>query len=91
MLQMNRPDPAAVRPMGDRVLLEVIPWVQSKVLILEPDRSSTIMRGKVVAVGPEVKWVEPGEVVLFSQNGSQPVDDTHRMTTQNSLIAGVDA
>jgi co-chaperonin GroES (HSP10) len=87
-----RPDGSAIRPLGRRVVIRLMPMeqkTQTGLLWLAPSATGFYsgpmhlrkLKGLVMAVGPEVKHVKVGEVVVFLRrdfgwwvkNGSTPV------------------
>ncbi len=68
-----------IRPLGEYVVVEFLPSKSEievketggSIIIPDPDRYHSFRYGKVLSVGPKVKDVSPGELVVFAREHGQ--------------------
>ena len=67
-----------MRPLADRVVLEQIEAQEATAsgIILPDSAKQRPLKGKVMAVGPSVKDVKVGDLVLYGKYAHQPFKDT---------------
>ena len=66
-----------MKPLFDRLLVRMKPLDEVKtdsgILIATEDLNQAHQRGEVVAVGDDVKWVHPKDLVLFPKDSGSPI------------------
>ena len=77
---------ATLHPCGNRVLVTLMPDPPRSDLLVVITSPSRAQRAKVVAIGPEVRDVKPGELVLVSRLAGQEVGDKVLMP-EGSVLA----
>ena len=83
----------AIRPLGSRVLVELLPDDGSVTDIIRPFHYIKVMRSKVISVGPEVYHkIKPGKELVHQhrcglQIGFYGVDRTFRIIPDRLIMA----
>ena len=79
----GRPDVTpitAIKPLGNRVIVRRDESRQPSNLIIAPQSAEEIpLRAEVLAVGPEVKSLKKGDVVLIGVYGGMILEDSKRL------------
>lgn len=79
-----------IQPYGDLVLVEFDNDVNKTASgIITKVQKSTLdrpTRGKVIAVGPEVKDIKIGDVVVFESIRGQDIDENHMMLGYKTIL-----
>lgn len=86
-----------VKPFGSRVFVELMPVEERKTAggIIIPDKHSEPSRfGKVIATGPEVKFLKAGDKIMLSYYSGTGIDylgsgyhyDTHRFIEESEIL-----
>lgn len=67
-----------MRPLADRVVLKQVEAIEKTASgILLPDSAKERpLKGEVIAVGPAVKDIKVGDIVLYGKYAHQPFKDT---------------
>ena len=64
-----------LEPLGARILVRLRPMKAISTLIIVPDQRSTCREADVVAIGPEVRDISVGDVVIVNALSGQAVGD----------------
>lgn len=75
-------------PLGDRILVEILPFEQTGLIVL-PNRRESSVDAKVLAVGPEVRDIEPGMKVKVSLLAALAEVGDARLYAESSVLAVV--
>lgn len=66
---------SSLRPLRNDVVLQYIPKERSKTIFIQEDKEEVTQFFRIVAAGPEVKFVEVGQVVVGDwRKMTNPVD-----------------
>lgn len=79
----------ALQPLQDRVLVSLRPLPKKTGLIHRVDRQEYAMTADVLAIGPEVRDVKQGDVVLVSSLAGQQVGE-NLLISESSIIGFVE-
>lgn len=76
-------------PLGNWLLVKLRPLPEATGLILRTSRNETAMKADVLSVGPDVRDVTVGQVVLVSSLAGQVVGD-ELLIPESSVLAFVE-
>jgi co-chaperonin GroES (HSP10) len=79
---------AVLEPLGNRILVRLRALPEKTGLIIRVDRNESAREADVISVGPEVRDVEAGQVVLVSTLAGQAVGDSI-ILPESSVLAFV--
>ena len=74
-----------MRPLHNKVIVERIPGETTTESGIVLQRSHEVDRAKIIAVGPDVKEVSVGEIVLLDWNKTVKTGD-HFVVTEDNIV-----
>lgn len=83
-----------MKPLGDRVILEGVDPEDLPAGLVRPDsaKKEEAQQGKIIAIGPDVKKVEVGQVAIFAPYSPhdvklKPGDDPVMIIEEGDILA----
>lgn len=77
-----------LEPLGERILVERVSEDNIGSIIVPDERKKVSLRGRVLQVGPDCDWVEPGDEIFFGRYASfaLPLEDIGENRPKEVLI-----
>lgn len=76
-----------IRPLKNRISVECFePSETESGIYLPPSEHDTTRTGRVLNIGPDVRDIKAGDLILFSKRSSVTIDDNILMITDKDIL-----